>query len=858
MKKRIISLLVTLVLAISVVIGVSVFANAESTDGLKSTAISLVENVTLKMEVAIAAPTEGAYAKITLPDEKVDATQLVATAPKKGDNYVFTAEVAVKDLADDVTIEICNADGTTLVAAATTTALAYCNSYTEGEYLGIVNALKAYAVAADAYFDKDKTADSAPTADFSKVADVVTSGTLPAGLTHRSATLLLESETTIRHYFELAQGKSIDGYTFFVDLDKDGKADAGEALNAKSKSTEDGKTVYFVDVEGLTPNQLDELYTVATTDGTDTYTCDYGVLTYAKRAYAGGDLKAKNLAAALLAYSNEAGKLTGTITFNVDGGSAVEAQTYEYGVTTAVSANTTKNGFTLIGWFDEYGNRVTGIPASSTGNITLNAKWGATYFNEQFTTDVSTPITAGGSIGSLNVNGNNGNSSYTAKDGHLVWTSTAGYGFVYPNNTKVRDAESDLVTVTVKLARPNGENVAPIYLRVRDAEKKDTNPFSISSGDNAVKVDGKAIMSIPEIKDGYATLHAVLDFGNETVYYYDGDYTLLYTQSVSGLNHELRKNLHSTVTISLVCGAFNNQTLTVYVDSFELREGKIDYKVEPTEERCTVTFDSNGGSAVEDMTYIPGVEAPITAVPTLAGYSFIGWFDAEGNRVDKIAEDATGNIALTAKWGAIYVSEQFDTEVSAPITAAGTIGGLSVNGSNGASSFTVSGGHLTWAATGKYATVSPGNNSVREASSDVITITLVLARADGAIVPHIDYRFRANNGSNSDINIFTINTNDNNVKANGTEIIKIPEAKDGYVTLKVVFDFSSGLVSFYNASNALIYSYTPNLPNGYTSFAEFRSKLVNNAPNLYVSGYKSGADSILYVDFYEIREGGVN
>ena len=584
MKKRIYSLLITLVAAVSVVLGTSIFASADNSDGLKSSAISLAENVTLKMEVAISAPSDGAYAKITLPNGDVDTTQLVATAPKNGDNFVFFAKVAVKDLAKDVTIEICNVDGSTLVAADTTSALAYCDAYTEGEFTALVGALKAYATAADVYFDEDKTADSAPAADFSKVANIVTSGTLPAGITHRSATLLLESETTIRHYFELAEGKSIDAYTFFVDANANGKCDNGEALTPSTKSTKDGTTVYYVDIKGLTPNQLDNAYTVAVTDGGDTtYTCDYGVLTYAKRAYESGDLKAKNLAAALLAYSNEAGKLTGTITFNTDGGSAVEAQTYEYGVTTAVSANTTKNGFTLIGWFDEYGNRVTSIPASSTGNITLNAKWGATYFNEQFNTDVSTPI-----------------------------------------------------------------------------------------------------------------------------------------------------------------------------------------------------------------------------------------------------------------------------------TAAGTIGGLSVNGSNGASSFTVEDGHLTWAATGKYATVSPSNNSVREASSDVITITLVLARANGAIVPHIDYRFRANNGSNSDINVFTINTNDNNVKANGTEIIKIPEVKDGYVTLKVVFDFSSGLVSFYNASNALIYSYTPNLPSGYTSFAEFRSKLVNNAPNLYVSGYKSGADSILYVDFYEIREGGVN
>ena len=130
MKKRIFSLVVTLIVAVSVILGVSIFASADNTDGLKQSAISLAENVTLKMEVAVAAPTEGAYAKITLPNGQVDATQLVATAPKNGDNYVFFAEVAVKDLAKNVTIEILGADDTTLVAAATTTALAYCDAYT--------------------------------------------------------------------------------------------------------------------------------------------------------------------------------------------------------------------------------------------------------------------------------------------------------------------------------------------------------------------------------------------------------------------------------------------------------------------------------------------------------------------------------------------------------------------------------------------------------------------------------------------------------------------------------------------------------------------------------------------------------
>ena len=129
MKKRIFSLLVTLVVAVSVVLGVSLFANAAETDGLKGSAISLAENVTLKLEVAIAEPTEGAYAKITLPGDKVDTTQLVATAPKSGDNYVFFAEVAIKDLEEIVAIEICNVDGSPLVEAEATTAYDYCETY---------------------------------------------------------------------------------------------------------------------------------------------------------------------------------------------------------------------------------------------------------------------------------------------------------------------------------------------------------------------------------------------------------------------------------------------------------------------------------------------------------------------------------------------------------------------------------------------------------------------------------------------------------------------------------------------------------------------------------------------------------
>ena len=379
MKNRILSFVLALALIASTILGTAIFAGAENTDGLKKTAISLAENVTLKMEVAIAEPSEGAYAKIIYPNGTVDDTQLVANAPMNGDNYVFTAEVAVKDLEEIIIIEICDKDGNAFIEDATS-AIEYCSTYKElypnGEFLDLIEALKAYSEAAKIYFDENATAPAAAAADFSAVADVKTAGTLPAGLTHRSAALLLESETTLRHYFELADGKNIGDYTFFVDLDKDGVKDPTETLTVASKSTQqDGKTVYFVDIEGITPNELDDVYTLVVTDGEATYSCEYGALTYLKRAYANGGAKTKNLAAALLNYSNTAGELTGTITFNVGDGEAVAAQTYEYGIDFPIIATTSSGSKIFRYWADADGNKVDTIPANATGDVTLTAVW---------------------------------------------------------------------------------------------------------------------------------------------------------------------------------------------------------------------------------------------------------------------------------------------------------------------------------------------------------------------------------------------------------------------------------------------------------------------------------------------------
>jgi len=62
----------------------------------------------------------------------------------------------------------------------------------------------------------------------------------------------------------------------------------------------------------------------------------------------------------------------------------------------------------------------------------------------------------------------------------------------------------------------------------------------------------------------------------------------------------------------------------------------------------TVTFDSNGGSAVQPQTVESGHVATAPADPVKSGYTFKGWY--LGAAIYNFATPVTGNITLTASW----------------------------------------------------------------------------------------------------------------------------------------------------------------------------------------------------------------
>lgn len=81
----------------------------------------------------------------------------------------------------------------------------------------------------------------------------------------------------------------------------------------------------------------------------------------------------------------------------------------------------------------------------------------------------------------------------------------------------------------------------------------------------------------------------------------------------------------------------------------------------------TVTFDSDGGSAVSDQDVSYGNKATRPSDPTKTGYTFLGWFKADDTEFNFDAEVITSDITLKAKWEINTYTVTFDANGGSPV-----------------------------------------------------------------------------------------------------------------------------------------------------------------------------------------------
>ncbi len=227
-----------------------------------------------------------AYFLVNLPNggtERFDVSAMT-TVEKDGTAYYrVTGRVAAKEMADDVVVELYA--GGELIKSANCSVRGYAEraftlaasdpAAVDAKLITMMKAMLNYGAAsqmllgyntsdlANSILADGDTTVAAITAN--DVSPVVKSGSV-AGITPTNFSCILETKTTLRHYFTV-EGGSIEGYTFKV-----GNTEVEPKLVS-------GNT-YCVDIENISAADLGTAYTFTVTDGTTTQTITASVESY--------------------------------------------------------------------------------------------------------------------------------------------------------------------------------------------------------------------------------------------------------------------------------------------------------------------------------------------------------------------------------------------------------------------------------------------------------------------------------------------------------------------------------------------------------------------------------------------------
>lgn len=222
---------------------------------------------------------ENAYMKFRLPNGKTSVV-LVGDAKQQTVSgttyYVFSCEVAAKEMNETITAQIITSDKKgEIYEYSVADYIQYIRDNPtefDEKTLSLVNAMAGYGDYAKAYFNNENldanTEMDAVTADTLASFDKQISGDLPEGITYYGSSLLLESNTTMRHYFKVAEGTDVSALSF-----------SGSKGN-----------YYYIDIPNISAEKLGTIQNVAIGNCT---------ISYSPMSYAYAVLSSKNTSESL-------------------------------------------------------------------------------------------------------------------------------------------------------------------------------------------------------------------------------------------------------------------------------------------------------------------------------------------------------------------------------------------------------------------------------------------------------------------------------------------------------------------------------------------------------------------------------
>ena len=323
-----------------------------------------------------------------------------------------------------------------------------------------------------------------------------------------------------------------------------------------------------------------------------------------------------------------------TISFDSNGGTPVKSITLNYGEKVSEPVVPTKEGHSFDGWYlngvkYEFGT----MPAE---DINLIAKWTPNKYDATFYKDGVLIATVSTFFGQIPVAPTEGleKVGYTFTGWNPALTAIGVDGARYDAMYTAQNVDYKVNVYTMGLDGNYGEPEVLSYTALADnsvtypaAEKTGFTIADNSVLSGAVAPDGSLVLSVYYSRNQY-TFKTVVD-GVETpvTYYYGAD--------IEAPADPVKEGYTFSQWSSDIPKTMPARDVTVTA-SFKIN-------------KCTIIFNSNGGTSVESVSVGYGTYVSVPTTPTKVGYIFDGWFNGE-TKVEFPIKSLKEDLELTAHW----------------------------------------------------------------------------------------------------------------------------------------------------------------------------------------------------------------
>jgi len=337
------------------------------------------------------------------------------------------------------------------------------------------------------------------------------------------------------------------------------------------------------------------------------------------------------------------------VTFNSNGGSAVESQTVEIDGVASEPTDPTKTGYTFGGWYtDAVCTNAYDFSATVTENLTLYAKWNPVPYTVTFNVDGVVYATK-----TVNYNAKvTAPATDPTKEGYdfMYWyTDDESTEFDFGNTAITADTtiyakwEKQTFTVTFMADGVEYDNQTVDYnatVTVPTQPTKENYNFIgwYTTEDTLFDLETPITQSM--------TLHAEWSQSQCVVTFVDDDGTVWNLQTETGEPVALPTPTKEGYDF---VGWYTDEDCTQAYNDDDDISGNLTLYAKWQIKTYTVTFDVNG--MISSQTVEHGSMADAPELPTRDGYTFIGWYTENSKQFDVEATAITADTNLHAVWG---------------------------------------------------------------------------------------------------------------------------------------------------------------------------------------------------------------